>query len=442
MEEKDTKTVALIGRPNVGKSTLFNRLVGKRIAIESPIAGTTRDRLVGQVFWCGVNFDLLDVAGLEKGTSKEIDQSIQEGIEIAIDQADLILFLVDWHDKENQVDKNIALKLKKSGKKVILVVNKADNIERQKDLDVFRRLGNFDIIPVSAISGSNSGDMLDLIVKKLAENKTTDKKNNRNIDCDIRLSIIGRPNVGKSTLLNSIIGQKRAVVSGEAGTTRDVVDVLFLHKNKKILISDTAGIRRPGKVKRDSIESYSNLRTEQALRRSDVAVLVIDSTEDLVALDANILGKAKEWGKGIILAINKIDTVKDAESFQHMMLGQLRRKLNFAPWLPAVFISATDKTNIKNLLDQVVTVDANRHTEISEDDLKAVLDNAKNSNFQLTGLKSLRQKSTNPPIFSLTYTGKEPPHFTQVRYLENKLRDVFPMNGTPIFIDLFQTRKR
>ncbi|PIS08029.1 ribosome biogenesis GTPase Der [Candidatus Berkelbacteria bacterium CG10_big_fil_rev_8_21_14_0_10_43_13] len=443
MEKENLKTVALIGRPNVGKSTLFNRLAGKRIAIETPIPGTTRDRLFARVNWQGTEFDLIDVAGVESprhtsGQSDKTELSLltQQNIEAAQAEADLILFVVDWTEVDNDADKRIARVLRKSEKPVILVVNKADNIGRQDKIDTFARLGSFPIVPVSAISGSNSGDLLDEIAKKLAATPDSHTRcGSEGEKVDINLAIIGRPNVGKSTLLNSIIGAKRAIVSDVPGTTRDVVDVIFFHKNKKLMIADTAGIRRPGKLGRDTIESYSFLRTEQSLRKSDVAVLVIDAKEELVALDANILGKAKEWGKGIVLAVNKIDQISD-EDFVARTLSALKIKLNFVPWLPVVFVSAQDETNLKKLLDLVVVTDMNRRTLIPQPDLDEILTDAKNSNFQLEGIKSLSQKSTTPPVFEAKVSHKKTPHYTQIRYLENRIRDTYPMNGTPIFIDL------
>jgi len=436
MEKQNQKVVALIGRPNVGKSTLFNRLAGKRIAIETPIPGTTRDQLFASIKWQGTDFTLIDVAGVESSKT-ELDLSSQENIQIAQKEADLLLFVVDWNEPENDADKRIARELRKSGKPVILVINKADNVKRQSDLDIFKRLGDFPIVPVSAISGSNSGNLLDAITEKLKTIPITElsKKAKHSSSIDIKLAIIGRPNAGKSTLLNSIIGVKRAIVSDVPGTTRDVVDVNFSHKGKKILISDTAGIRRPGKIGRDTIESYSYLRTEQALRRSDVAILVIDAKEELVALDTNILGKAKEWGKGIVLAINKIDEIED-DDFCARVLNSLKVKLNFVPWLPAVFVSAKDKTNLKKLLDLVVSTDANRRTSIPQDELNEILLEAKRTNFQLEGLKSLQQVKSAPVVFEVKNKGNKTPHYTQIRYLENKIRDVYPMNGAPIFIDL------
>lgn len=441
MENQNLKTVALVGRPNVGKSTLFNRLIGKRHAIETPVPGTTRDRLYGEVSWRGNTFNLVDLAGIEKGDQSEITRSIQASVDVAMETADLILFLVDWTDPENQIDRLVARKILKTKKDIILVVNKADNLQRLSDLEIFNRLGNFpNIIGVSAISGKNSGDLLDLIVEKLELAKREEKEKEK---IDIRLAIIGRPNVGKSTLLNQIIGEERSVVSEEAGTTRDIVDVSINFKGKKIKIVDTAGIRRKGKIPRGSIEDYAVLRSFHALKESDIAILVIDAEEGLVAKDANILGQAKEWGKGLILAVNKIDlSSKEREIFMAENLAVLQEKLNFTPWLPVVFISAKEGENVEALLRQVLKVEESRQTEIDQMDLNEILEFAKGSNFQLQNITSIRQKKTKPPIFELKYKGKEMPHYTQIRFLENKIRDAYPMAGSPIFIDLEHRGKK
>jgi GTP-binding protein len=255
---------------------------------------------------------------------------------------------------------------------------------------------------------------------------------------DINLAIIGRPNVGKSTLLNQVIGENRSIVSEEAGTTRDIIDITTNFKGKNLKIVDTAGIRRKGKVERGSIEDYSVLRSYRALRECDIAILVIDSVEGLVAKDVNILGQAKEWGKGILLAVNKIDlSEKDRKTFMSEILAVLQEKLNFTPWLPVVFISAKEGENVKALLTQVLKVDESRHTIIPQEDLDEILAYAKNSNMQLQNLSSLKQKKTNPPIFEIKFKGKRLVHYTQIRYLENKIRDAYPMPGSPIFIDLY-----
>lgn len=446
MSNEQLKTVALIGRPNVGKSTLFNRLIGQRKAIETPIAGTTRDRIYGEVFWRGEKFSIIDLAGVETGARSEIQKSMQESVEIAIQKADLIVFVVDWNENNDEADRLIARRLRKIEKRVVLAVNKADNVSRMEEMAEFHRFGNFTVVPVSAITGKNTGDLLDVIVENLASiQKPTEKRaEDKNL---VKLAIIGRPNVGKSTLLNSIIGQKRAVVSEEAGTTRDTLDVEFAHKEGKIRIFDTAGLRRKGKIIKDTIESFSVLRTMRAIKNCDVAVLLVDATEGLVAGDVHILGEAKELGKGIILAVNKIDVISgEREEFMGRTLAEYQDKLNFVPWLPVVFISAKEQENVNALLNQVIKVAKNRKKIIPQDDLTAILEDAKQKNFQIQNIKSITQKNSIPPAFLIKYV-KEEPHYTQIRYLENKIRDVFPLEGAPIFLDLLsvgrnQRRKR
>lgn len=436
MSNTNLKTVALVGRPNVGKSTLFNRLIGRREAIETDIPGTTRDRLYGEIFWCSEHFSLIDVAGLETGRLNEISQSAQESVELAISGADLIVFLVDWNDKSNDLDKIIARKLRQTNKPIILAVNKADNLERQGQIEEFKRLGSFDLIAVSAISGKSTGDLLDLICNKLKTIPNKEKKIPKEVEGKINLAVIGRPNVGKSTLLNTIIGEKRALVSPQPGTTRDSFSVSFMHKNHLIEIADTAGIRRPGKIKHDSIESFSVLRSLRALKNADIAVLVIDTIEGLVAGDAHLLGQAIEWGKGAVLAVNKIDLwEQDEKAAMGEQINYLQTKLNFAPWLPTVFISAQDDKNIKPLLNQVVAAAENRQMMIPEEDLNQILEFAKERNMQLAGVTLLKQKKAAPPTFEIKIKGRRPLHATQLRYLENKIRDNYPLTGTPIFID-------
>lgn len=451
MEIKNLKTVAVIGRPNVGKSTLFNRLIGKREAIETPVPGTTRDRLYGEVSWCGQKFDLVDVAGIEFGSKTEINKNIQEGANQAIENADLILFLVDWNEKDNEIDRRIARTLRNVKKPVLLIANKCDNLDRLQSVEEFKRLGNFPIVPVSAISGKSTGDLLDIIMKNLKEidrkvkpaagqkEKQTDKK----LEDEIKLAIIGRPNVGKSTLINTIVGEKRVVVSDVAGTTRDTISINFMHKGHKIELLDTAGIRRRGKIVKDTIESFAMLRTYRALKECDVTVLLIDAEEGLVANDAHILGMAKEWGKGLVLAVNKIDiySEEDKEKFMSRTLYFLQKKLNFVPWLPTVFISAKDDENIKPLLNQVIIAFENRKTWIPEEDLTKILTDAKEINNQIYNILALRQKRTSPPTFEARYT-KDAPHETQLRYLENKIRDAYPLSGSPMFLDLISGQKR
>ncbi|MEI8143447.1 MAG: ribosome biogenesis GTPase Der [Candidatus Berkelbacteria bacterium] len=429
MEENSVKNlVALIGRPNVGKSTLFNRLVGKRIAIESPVAGTTRDKILGEVFWHGKVFDLIDLAGIEKSKKNDaISQQTQDLVEAAAAEAEVLVFVVDWNDADNNMDKIIARSLKKYNKKVIVAVNKADNLERLRSIEKFSRLGNFEMIPVSGITGKNSGDLLDAIVKNLHQKKTVEVDEN-----EIKLAIIGRPNVGKSTLLNQIVGQKKAIVSDVPGTTRDIVDVKFAHKGGMIRLFDTAGIRRKGKIEKDTIESFSVLRTYRALEGADVVVLMIDASEGLVAQDTHILGYAKEHGKGVVLAVNKIDLVEDIETFMDEQLYYLQDKLNFIPYLPVIFISAENGDNVKILLNQVIKVAANRKMQIPQEDLNEILALCQSKNVQTTNIFEIKQVDICPPTFELVAKKKKLIHETVLRYLENRTRDVHPLEGTPL----------
>lgn len=444
MTKSNQKTVAIIGRPNVGKSTLFNRLIGKREAIETPIPGTTRDRLFGEVFWRGITFDLVDVAGIEYSSKAEIDKNTQEGVNSAIENADLILFIVDWNEKNNEVDRRIARTLRTIKKPVILVTNKCDNLERLQTAEEFKRLGNFTVVPVSAISGKSSGDLLDVVVEKLKVKKSEIKNiEDEKFDDEVKLAIIGRPNVGKSTLINTILGEKRVVVSEVPGTTRDTISINFMHKGHKIELADTAGIRRRGKIVKDTIESFAMLRTNRALKECDVAVLLIDAEEGLVATDTHILGQAKEWGKGLVLAVNKTDLWEESkkEQFMAQLLYYLQKKLNFTPWLPTVFISAKDDENIKPLLNQVIISYENRKTWIPEEELNTILTEAKESNNQIFNILSLKQKRTSPPTFEALHC-KKAPHATQLRYLENRIRDVYPLPGSPMFLDLIVRQRR
>lgn len=439
MTIKNQKTVAIIGRPNVGKSTLFNRLIGKRQAIETPIPGTTRDRLFGNVSWNGASFTLVDVAGIEYGPKTELEKNIQEGIDLAIEMSDLILFLVDWSDPDNQVDKIIASRLRRSKKKVTVVVNKSDDLHKINQIEAFKRFGAFECIAVSAISGKNSGDLCDLIVKNLdnTKNQQTDPELEK-----IKLAIIGRPNVGKSTLINNLVGQKVAVVSEIPGTTRDVVNHLIEHKGVNIEIIDTAGVRRRGKIKKDTPESFSILRAQRAIFESDIVIVAIDAEEGLVSGEATIIGQAASLGKGIILLVNKIDLWSEENRQKQMVniLNILQKKLNFTPWLPVIFVSGKDKINLKPLLNQILAVNDNLNFQIPAKELREILEVAKSKNSQIGSIVDIKQIGTKPPTIELRYKNRLP-HATQIRYLENQIRDVYPANGTPILFKIKSTKE-
>ncbi len=437
-EQKLLPVVAIVGRPNVGKSTLFNRLIGKRQAIENQEAGTTRDRLYGEVNWCGQKFSLIDTAGLIKNIDNEIKEAAMASVEIAIEEAELIIFLCDISDGGLHVEREIAKKLRRAKKKVILAGNKCDKKYELTDLIDYKRLGFDNPIAVSAIQGKNSGILLDVVCKnieKIEDNRIVD-------DSCIKISIIGRPNAGKSTLLNSIIGSNKMIVSTVPGTTRDSADFKFKFKGQDIRIIDTAGLKRRSKVKYDTPESFAFLRAMSSLKDSKIAIYMIDATEKIAALDLKLLGDAAFMGKSIILAINKIDlAVEDKSTFMAKILGQLQKELNFIPWVPVVFISAKEKTHITELMNQVLEIQKERNEEIGVEDLQAVFNDARTTYPQIDYFKTLRFEKANPPIFKLKTRRNKKPHFSHMRFLENKIRNNFEYRGTPIFIDWVKPSK-
>ena len=433
MNQSYTPLIAIVGRPNVGKSTLFNRLVGKRVAIEAKEAGTTRDRLSGEFFWRGQNYMVVDTAGLIDPTNEILSESIKAA-EIAIEQADLILFLVDYKDGLTNADIQIAHKLRKIKKKVILVVNKCDSKFGPEINLQFRRTGFENIVLVSAISGKNSGDLLDLISESiLKQSKKITKDSNDN---DISLAIVGRPNVGKSTLVNELINEKRMIVASTPNTTRDAQDFIFSHKGKSLRVTDTAGINQKSRMERNTVESFAYLRSIRAIKDSQIVIYMLDAETELTALDLSVIGQAKELGKSIILAINKVDLWQnEIEQNMSKTIYTLQDRLNFMPYLPAVFISAKEKTHLNNLLNQILKVDSERNTLVDQEKIDQIIDNAKMSQSGTYYFYNLKFEKTNPPIFKLSTYKNKKPHFSHLRYLENKIRDIYPFTGTPIFID-------
>lgn len=434
MNSNNKPIIAVVGRPNVGKSTLFNRLLGKRKSIESDVAGTTRDRLYGEVVWRGREFTFIDTAGLFSSSEDELVSSSIRAAEVAMSEADMIVMVVDGREGLTNADLEIAKRLRKSDKKVILAVNKVEGQFTKLNINQFKRAGFADIIPVSAISGQNSGDIVDFIYDYFKDFAYTDEDLIAN---QIRLAIIGRPNVGKSTLLNSVIGEEKMIVSQISGTTRDSSDYNFKYKNENILLVDTAGIRRRSKVKKETVESFAFLRSLRAMRESDVVIYMIDAGEGLVSLDLSLLGEAKEMGKSIILAVNKIDNwpEEEKENFMGRQISILQRELNFMPWVPVVFISAKDKTNIINLLNQSIKVYKERFFVPDEKDVNKLFVEAEQSQYQISYIVQMKFEKANPPVFKIWTRKNRKPHFSHLRYLENKIRDAYPYFGTPIFID-------
>lgn len=427
-------SIAIVGRPNVGKSTLFNRIIKERRSIETSEAGTTRDRLYGEYIWRGLKYQIIDTAGMLFGRLEELESAAQESTEVAIKEADIIIFVVDFREGVTDTDLEIA-KILRRHPKVILAINKSDNRFDDEAIKPFKRLGFVRNALVSAISGKNSGDLLDAIYD-LSADFVEDSKASDKVLKEFNLSIIGRPNAGKSTLLNSIIGEKKMIVSSVAGTTRDSQEISFNHGGYKINLVDTAGIKRKIKVRIGSPDGYALLRSYKAIRDADILVHVIDVHAGLVSIDQTILGEAKKNGKAAVLAVNKIDEWGgDREKKMVNFIAKLQEGLNFMPWLPVIFISAKDGDNIKNLLSQCVKAIEGRDTEISQEECGEILASARERNSQIDYIKSLCFERSNPIVFKVkTYRNKKP-HFSHLRYLENRIRDVYPLPGNPIFID-------
>lgn len=434
---KGQPKIAIVGRPNVGKSTFFNRLVGKRKAIESDIPGTTRDRIYGHGEWNGKQFSLIDTAGLLDETSeKEIADLSRISIEIAIDESDIIVFLVDVNDIASK-DREIGKILHKSKKKVLLVANKADNEKKEATTKDLLSLGFGEANFVSAISGRGTGDFLDLLVKDLP--KTTKEKKDENT---IDVAIIGRPNVGKSTLLNSILGKSKALVSEIPGTTRDSVDAEIIFEGQRLRFVDTAGIRRRGKIDQ-GIEKFSVLRTLLAIEDSKVVVILFDAKEGLTNQDAHIIGTAKDQGKSIVLVVNKFDLFEEEKRPEILAgtLAKMRKDLAFVPYAPVVFMSAKTGENQKILLKKVVETFEARFIEIPKDELSEIIHDALERNPQIRKVSDFYQERVNPPVFKLVTKNRKDIHFSHLRYLENVIRDQVEYIGVPIFIDIIEKSK-
>lgn len=435
--------VAIVGSPNSGKSTLYNRLLGKKIAVTSKIPGTTRDRLYGEVEWQNYNFTLIDTGGLDIYTKDSLGKNIQNQIQSIIGIADLILFLIDIKQGISSSDKKAIDIIRKSEKKVIIVVNKADNLKLQKEAGRFSSLGLGEPVAVSALHGINTGDLLDKIVHIL---KFTQKIEQEKVDTTIlmNIAIVGRPNVGKSSLLNCILGEERVIVDEKPGTTHDAIDTQITYKGQKINLIDTAGIRRKGKIKKE-IEKYSVLRAIWAILKADIILLLIDGKEGPTKQDAHIIKYAQDAKCGIILAVNKWDLVKDKTQEEYINL--LQQKFAFLYWAPVIFISAKTGKNVPKLWDLFFSVDTERKKKISIKKLNKVISEAiihhpppifKN---KLTKIYYSTQVGIEPPTFVFFVNNRQAIHFSYLRYLENKIRENFGFEGTTIKIILKQKKK-
>jgi GTP-binding protein len=421
--------VAIIGRQNVGKSTLLNRLAGKRLAIVEDLPGTTRDRVLVSVSWRGKEFTLVDTGGLDTKPQSTITQGVKEQVEVAIDEADMIIFLVNVRDGVTLLDQEIADKLRQSNKPILLVVNKADNDKLEAEAVEFYELGMGEPIVISAHHGRGTAELLDKLINLLPAVSPIEA------EPDImKVAIVGRPNVGKSMLLNAILGEERAIVDDTPGTTRDTVDTFLDFRGQSVLLIDTAGIRRKGRQE-VGIEKYSVIRALRAIDRADIALLVVDASEPFTAQDVHIGGYVRQMAKGIIIIVNKWDLVLDKNKTKWN--GFIRSHLKFLPYAPILYTSAKFGQGVENIMPQVYQIYEERHKRLPTAAVNSVVQQAVAAhNLPRTGNKQLKilyatQAEINPPTF-VFFVNDTKIHFSYQRYLENKLRQSFGFTGTPL----------
>lgn len=448
--------IALVGRPNVGKSTLFNRLVGERMAVTHDTPGTTRDRLQSESFWNGLDFHVVDTGGIEiyqpkesrdesplaEGSIEFVPQIKQQAL-LAVNEADAIIMVVDIGHGITAADEAIAEILRRTDKPVLIAANKADDLQKhQVDAYEFYGLGLGQVFPLSAIHGQGVGDMLDAVVEAL--DTFTDLEEDE--DDHLKIAIVGRPNAGKSTLLNRLIGEERAIVSPIAGTTRDAIDTRITWHKQPVTIIDTAGMRRRGKVE-PGVEQFSVIRAMKAIERADVAVLVTDATLGITEQDEHIAGYVIDKFKSLVIVVNKWDTVeKDAYTIKEYE-QTVRERLHFVPYAPLLFVSALTGQRIHQVLETVNRVWENRFVRVPTSDINNIIRRAVEKHAPPTkGTKRLKifygtQVRTSPPIFLMHINERRLLHFTYERYLENQIRQAFPFEGTPIRLS-FRERTR
>lgn len=427
--------VAIVGRPNVGKSTLFNVLAGSRIAIIEDTPGVTRDRIYADVEWSGRSFTLIDTGGIEPDAKDIILSQMREQAQIAIDTADVILFLTDFHQGLVDADAKVADMLRRSHKSVLLVVNKVDNfVKDEAGVYEFYNLGIGDPHPISAANRTGIGDLLDEVLKDLPQAQPGEMEDDRP-----KVAIVGKPNVGKSSLINALLGENRLIVSDIAGTTRDAVDAVVKHNGREYVFIDTAGLRRKNKIKED-LEHYMIVRAVTAVERADIAVLVIDAKEGVTEQDAKIAGIAHERGKGIIVAVNKWDAIEKDNSSVKKFTERIRNTLSFMPYADIMFISAKTGQRIQKLYDEIDTVLDSSKRRVATGVLNEILSEATAMQQPPTDKgKRLRcyymtQVSVAPPTFVLFVNDKKLAHFSYMRYIENQIRETFGFKGTSIRI--------
>lgn len=425
--------VAIVGRPNVGKSTLFNALAGKRISIVHDYPGVTRDRIYEDVTWLDKQFTLMDTGGIEPESKDVMLSHMRAQAQAAIDTADVIMFIVDVRQGLVDADFKVADMLRKAHKEVVLVVNKVDSFQRDMpEVYEFYNLGMGDPFPVSAVSKQGIGDMLDEVVSRFTLGNTEESEDERP-----RIAIVGKPNVGKSSIINKLLGEDRVIVSDIAGTTRDAIDTAITRNEKEYVFIDTAGLRRKNKIK-EQLERYSILRTVAAVERADVVVVVIDATEGVTEQDAKIAGIAHERGRGMVIAINKWDAIEKNNKTVKEYTEQVRDILSFVPYAEILFISAQTGQRLPKLFDVLETVIQNHALRIATGVLNEILSEAvamqqpPSDKGKRLKIFYMTQVGVKPPTFVIFVNNKKLMHFSYERYIENRIRDAFGFAGTPL----------
>lgn len=426
--------IAIVGRPNVGKSTVFNRIIGERLAIVEDKPGITRDRIYGTGEWNGRKFSVIDTGGIEIGEDDGILRLVRMQAELAIAEADVIIFMVDAKAGMTRADEDVADMLFKSGKPVVVAVNKVDNLKRMDDIYEFYSLGFGEVVGISGAHGTGIGDLLDAVVAKLPA--AGDEEYDDDV---IKVAVIGRPNVGKSSLVNAILGEERVIVSDMAGTTRDAIDTPFSHEGQRYVLIDTAGMRKRGKVY-ETTEKYSVMRAMKAIERADVALIVINAEEGIIEQDKHIAGYAHENGKAAVFVVNKWDAVEKDDKTMQRFTEAIRDQFLFMTYAPVVFLSAKTKSRVNRLLPVVYRVAQKHAMRVPTHLLNEVIADAvavsppPTDRGRRLRISYATQVSVKPPTILLFVNDPELMHFSYERYLENKLRAAFDFEGTPLRI--------
>ncbi len=435
--------VAIVGRPNVGKSTLFNRLTVARTAIEEKVPGVTRDRLYGSTEWCGRSLVIIDTGGVTFGRVDHISNLVRDQVNLAVEEAQVILFLLDGKEGLTALDEEIGEMLRRSGKTVIPVVNKIDYHEMDSVRYNFYSLGFGDPMAVSASHGRGTGELLELVCSLLPPE---DEGEDPYASDSVKVAVIGRPNVGKSSIINKILGEERVIVSSVPGTTRDAIDTYFQFGEQPFVLIDTAGMRRKSRVK-DAVEYYSVLRSLKAVQRADLALLLLDGVDGITEQDQRLAGYVDQAGRGLVLVVNKWDLIQDREEAREEYLENIRRQFNFVPYAQVTFVSALTGRRLDKLFPLILQTWQEQHKRIATPLLNELLEDAVAVNPPATvkgkriKLFYVTQPEVKPPAFVFFVNEPELIHFSYRRYLENRIRESFGFSGTPIIIK-FKKRQR